>query len=199
MPTQSDKYYFPARYLGQPQKQYGIECDYSLLLDKVKKDRAKRRRDIKRTPYYFAYGSNMHLWQMKGRCLSAVSLGKVITKGERVVARGVADLVSTPGHVAHGVLWRITPDCLRSLDSYEGCPWLYRRELIRVVTVDKRTVRAWVYRMVLPYSAPDRPFSPTYAATCLLGAVYHGITAIDVWKNVAAPASGQTIKDGASW
>ena len=69
---------------------------------------------------YFAYGSNLHKDQMSRRCPAAEPLGKLIMPNTRLVFRGVADVVRADGVDCPGGIWRITAECERALDRYEG-------------------------------------------------------------------------------
>jgi hypothetical protein len=69
---------------------------------------------------YWAYGSNLSLAHMSRRCPQADPIIGLYLSHTRMVFRGVADVTSTPRSDAPGGLWRVTPDCERSLDSYEG-------------------------------------------------------------------------------
>ena len=69
---------------------------------------------------YFAYGSNLHIEQMSRRCPAAVKVGVLVLPNTRLVFRGVADVISEDGVECPGGIWRITPECERALDRYEG-------------------------------------------------------------------------------
>lgn len=83
---------------------------------------------------YFAYGSNMNLDQMAARCPSAQPLTEAWLDDWRLQFRGVADIEEHKGESVPGALWRITPDCLRSLDRYEGWPRFYGRYAVTART-----------------------------------------------------------------
>lgn len=95
---------------------------------------------------YFAYGMNTNLDQMTVRCPNAVCLGSAWVDNYKLVFRTHADIEKSPGSVCHGVLWEITPDCLRSLDMLEGYPYYYSRFKIKIQTV-AGTVKSLVYQM----------------------------------------------------
>ena len=81
--------------------------------------------------YYFAYGSNMNLDQMAYRCPAASVVENVRLDGYRLTfcgrgkGSGVATILPEEGSQVEGVLWKITPECEKSLDFYEGYPHLY--------------------------------------------------------------------------
>lgn len=99
--------------------------------------------------FYFAYGSNCNLGQMARRCPAAKKVGPVTLDGYRLTfngrrdGTGVANVLKNPGTVVHGLLWEITPACERSLDHYEGFPFLYGKEMVTVQTEDGRAGRRW--------------------------------------------------------
>jgi hypothetical protein len=97
---------------------------------------------------YFAYGSNLHIDQMRWRCPTAIPRGPAILRGHRLTFRGVADLEVARRGVARGGLWSITAADLAALDRYEGYPSLYRRFVLEVEDQDGRARKAIVYLMV---------------------------------------------------
>ena len=101
--------------------------------------------------YYFAYGSNMNLDQMAYRCPAAFVVENVKLDGYRLTFCGRGK--------GRGVLWKITPECEKSLDFYEGYPHLYGKEPVLVQGKDgvKREVMA--YTMNAPYK--DQPAIPS--------------------------------------
>ena len=92
--------------------------------------------------YYFAYGSNMNLEQMKYRCPAAEVVENVRLENYRLAFRGrapgngVATVLPEKGSYVEGVLWKITEACEKSLDFYEGFPSFYGKESIRVKNQD---------------------------------------------------------------
>lgn len=98
---------------------------------------------------YFAYGSNLNLRQMKQRCPDARPIGVAKLPGHRLVFRGVADVIpNRQGGSVMGVIWEITPRCLKELDRYEGYPHLYGRRYCTVIGEDDGILReAIVYYM----------------------------------------------------
>lgn len=83
------------------------------------------REDSYLSTLYFAYGANLNRTSMRERCPAAIPCGAYRLEGFRLVFRTVADIEPAPGEAVHGVLWRITPECLRSLDVFEGYPDVY--------------------------------------------------------------------------
>ena len=87
---------------------------------------------------YFAYGSNINLDQMERRCPNAQVVGPVVLENYKLLFRsntrnaGVATIKPHKGRKVHGLLWKITPECEKSLDIYEGWPRLYEKEDVTV-------------------------------------------------------------------
>ena len=79
--------------------------------------------------YYLSYGMNTNLESMKARCPDAEPMGGFYLPNYRLVFRGVADLVPEDDCIAPVVLWKITTQCLRSLDRVEGYPTLEERSI----------------------------------------------------------------------
>ena len=69
---------------------------------------------------YWAYGSNLNIRQMKRRCPRAKQLRPLHMTESQLVFRGVADITRTKNAITPGGLWRISGECERILDSYEG-------------------------------------------------------------------------------
>ena len=117
---------------------------------------------------YFAYGSNLDESQMRYRTPGARLVGRARLADYRLVFRGVADIEPAPGKLVDGKLWSITTNDLRSLDRYEGYPYLYDRRELKVVRADGQVVEAIVYIMVNT-SEQSLP-SPGYLDGILAGA-----------------------------
>ena len=80
----------------------------------------------------------MNLDQMEFRCPNAEVIGNVMVKDYRLAFRGnsrgngVASILPEQGEQVSGVLWSITEKCEKSLDYYEGYPYLYGKQDILV-------------------------------------------------------------------
>lgn len=97
---------------------------------------------------YFAYGSNLHLDQMIGRCNDAEPVDRAILRGYRLTFhRGVADVVPSPRSSVVGALYMVSTADIVALDRYEGYPRLYRRQTIALELPGDRVVRAFCYVM----------------------------------------------------
>lgn len=107
---------------------------------------------------YIAYGSNLNLEQMKHRCPTAEVMGTAELKNWRLWFRGgahsaVATIERGPGFTVPVLIWRLQPQDELSLDHYEGFPFLYRKETLRVTLNGKR-----VYVMVYIMNESNHPY-----------------------------------------
>ncbi|MEF9865937.1 MAG: gamma-glutamylcyclotransferase family protein [Oscillospiraceae bacterium] len=138
---------------------------------------------------YFAYGSNMNLEQMAHRCPNAKVVGAVSVRGYRLAfcgkkENGVATIVPQEGRHVDGVLWKITTDCEKSLDMYEGYPRLYGKKSITVSGANMPPITAMVYTMNAPYR--DTPALPSkqYLNGILCGCYENKISSIPIMQSV---------------
>ena len=104
-----------------------------------------------RNKLYLAYGSNLNLEQMANRCPTAKVVGNSKINGYRLLFRGahagaVATIEPFKGESVPVLAWEITPADEAALDRYEGWPFLYRKETIKV-RLNGKTVQAMVYIM----------------------------------------------------
>ena len=79
---------------------------------------------------YFAYGSNLHHFQMKRRCKDSVFLKKINLKGFRLTFRSkyrAADIEPKKNSIVQGGLFEISKSDEKKLDVYEDYPTLYKK------------------------------------------------------------------------
>ena len=79
---------------------------------------------------YFAYGSNLNLFQMKRRCKDSVFLKKYELKGYRLNFRSkyrAADIEKSKNSIVPGALFEISKSDEKKLDVYEDFPVLYKK------------------------------------------------------------------------
>ena len=95
---------------------------------------------------YFAYGANTNDDGMEFRCPAAKKVGTLSLPDYRLVFRGVADIEHAPHNEVLGVMWDITKACEKSLDGFEGYPFLYRKEYF-VAKVDGEVQDVMFYTM----------------------------------------------------
>ena len=79
---------------------------------------------------YFAYGSNLNLFQMKRRCKDSIFLKKYELKGYRLNFRSkyrAADIEKNKNSLVPGALFEISKSDEKKLDVYEDFPVLYKK------------------------------------------------------------------------
>ena len=79
---------------------------------------------------YFAYGSNLNLFQMKRRCKDSVFIKKYELKGYRLNFRSkyrAADIEKNKNSLVPGALFEISKSDEKKLDVYEDYPILYKK------------------------------------------------------------------------
>lgn len=97
---------------------------------------------------YFAYGSNLNKEHMAQRCPNATPVCKIMMPDQRLVFRGVADCIYEPGAICPGAIWKITAECERALDIYEGVrSSMYRKEYLELDKPFMGETRIMLYRM----------------------------------------------------
>lgn len=120
-----------------------------------------------KTCLYWAYGSNLCVRNMKERCPGAKKLRRLYVQGGQLVFRGVADVTTKEDSVVPGGLWRITKDCERALDRYEGvASGLYMKKWLEV-EMEGNTYEVLFYQMRM--SRGVMPPSECYLDTIVEG------------------------------
>ena len=79
---------------------------------------------------YFAYGSNLHHFQMKRRCKDSCFLKKINLKDFRLTFRSkyrAADIEPKKNSIVPGGLFEISKSDEKKLDVYEDYPFLYKK------------------------------------------------------------------------
>lgn len=108
-------------------------------------------------PLYFAYGSNLDVQQMHGRCAEAVSLvASGCLRGYALAFNayasswggGVADVVVAPQQEVWGLVYEVSLAGLERLDVYEGYPHLYTRFQGAIGTSQGVLTDVWIYTVV---------------------------------------------------
>lgn len=117
---------------------------------------------------YFAYGSNINLDQMACRCPAAEVVGPVILDNYKLLFRGnyrgtgVATIKPHKGRKVYGLLWKLTPECEKSLDIYEGFPHLYDKQSVTVHDDSGQEFTVMVYVMTDLCKTPAMPSAGYY-------------------------------------
>ena len=79
---------------------------------------------------YFAYGSNLHHFQMKKRCKDSIFIKKMNLKDFRLTFRSkyrAADIEPKKNSIVPGGLFEISKSDEKKLDIYEDYPILYKK------------------------------------------------------------------------
>ena len=114
--------------------------------------------------YVFAYGSNLHLSQMKRRCPSARPVALVALENHRLAFVGhssrwggaVATAFPSDGKLVAGVVYDINLADLRVLDACEGAPRVYQREPVMVRSLrTNRLIEADCYFLDRTFGVPS--------------------------------------------
>ena len=100
---------------------------------------------------YFAYGSNLHLAQMKDRCPDSEVFMSFILKNFKLVFRTVADIEKNVGSEVNGVIFKISQKDEKSLDRYEGVPILYKKEYFEI-DIEEKQNKVLYYKMTSSYN-----------------------------------------------
>ena len=83
---------------------------------------------------YFAYGSNLHHFQMKRRCKDSIFIKKIKLKNFRLTFRSkyrAADIEKKRNSFVPGGLFEISKNDEKKLDVYEDFPNLYKKYYFR--------------------------------------------------------------------
>ena len=85
---------------------------------------------------YFAYGSNLHHFQMKRRCKDSIYLKKINLKDFKLSFRSkyrAADIEFKKNSIVPGALFEISKSDEKKLDVYEDFPILYKKILFSIL------------------------------------------------------------------
>lgn len=126
--------------------------------------------------FYAAYGSNLNLNQMRGRCAGAKVVGTAIIEGFELLFKGggwgsYLTVEPKEGSAVPAGIWSITDEDEEELDMYEGYPDFYYKTNMRLDV--KRPDGIYekldcIIYIMHEYMALGRP-SAGYMKTCLEG------------------------------
>jgi cation transport regulator ChaC len=125
----------------------------------------------------FAYGSNLDVDQMFGRCPDSLVVGPAFLPGYSLEFVGsshswggaVANVYkSSPGCNVPGMVYRVTLEDLRHLDACEGAPLVYQRIKAQVKTFNGKP------RTVHVYLRDDDDLILGYPSVRYFRAIYRG-------------------------
>ena len=99
---------------------------------------------------YFAYGSNLHHFQMKRRCKDSIFIKRINLNDFRLTFRSkyrAADIELKKNSIVPGALFEISKSDEKKLDKYEDYPILYKkyyfeynRKKVMTYTMVKKTL-----------------------------------------------------------
>lgn len=132
---------------------------------------------------YYAYGSNMPLDHLQGRCPEAVPYGPALLSGYRIGFRypstsfpggAAADIIPDANSRVWGVLYEVTERDLRALDRFEDVDQGGYRRITLDVLYDGLEVEAWSYEVIDKLDDDCRPV-PAYLELMIEGALQAGL------------------------
>ena len=107
---------------------------------------------------YFAYGSNLNLFQMKRRCKDSIFLKKINLKDFRLTFRSkyrAADIEPKKNSIVPGGLFEISKSDEKKLDVYEDYPVLYRKFYF---TYYEKKVMTYIMVKKTPFKFPTERY-----------------------------------------
>lgn len=123
--------------------------------------------------FYFGYGSNLDIPQMKRRCLDCVPVQAAKLPGYLLTFSGVLTIARDPSAYVLGGIYKVSDEDEGALDIYEGYPHLYVK---RYTHVTIEGVRQEVFYYVMPEdSFTVAPPSLGYYETCEQGYLDWGL------------------------
>lgn len=116
---------------------------------------------------YFAYGAMMSPQVVRRRGIAIVDAEPAVVKdhalvfdiaGIWIVEPAFASIVASPESEVHGVLYRLAPDAMARLDSYEGPE--YRTLDVTAIGASRGSVSARTYQTIAPVTGrrPSRRY-----------------------------------------
>lgn len=98
-------------------------------------------------PFYFAYGANLDVTAMAGRCPHAkpAGLARLMNFRFLIMRDGVASVQREPGAVVHGLLWSLELSDVAPLDAFEDVAAGLYTKTIQPVMKTVGSVQAFLY------------------------------------------------------
>ena len=129
------------------------------------------------TRYYIAYGSNLNMSQMRGRCPFAKPIGTAELTDYTLLFKGskTGNYLTVEPKKGDSVpvgVWAVTPTDEKQLDIYEGYPRLYYKKDLRLPVKNIETgitkeLDVFVY--IMHEDHPHGMPSKEYLRTCIEG------------------------------
>ena len=107
---------------------------------------------------YFAYGSNLHHFQMKRRCKDSIFLKKINLKNFKLTFRSkyrAADIEHKNKSIVQGALFEISKSDEKKLDFYESYPILYKKHYF---TYYGKRVMTYTMCKKTPFTFPTKRY-----------------------------------------
>ena len=111
---------------------------------------------------YFAYGSNLNIFQMKRRCKDSKFLKKIKLKDFRLTFRSkyrAADIEKKNNSLVPGGLFEISKSDERKLDVYEDFPILYKKMYFKYYG---KKVMTYIMVKITSFRYPTEGYLNTY-------------------------------------
>jgi gamma-glutamylcyclotransferase (GGCT)/AIG2-like uncharacterized protein YtfP len=110
-------------------------------------------------PLYFAYGANMDVPAMAGRCPSARVIGPARLPRHRffITSDGYASVARDPRAAVHGLLWEVALSDVRALDRFEEIDRGLYVKITQPVIADAGPRRALIYVATATQAGAPRP------------------------------------------
>ena len=107
---------------------------------------------------YFAYGSNLHHFQMKRRCKDSFFLKKINLIDFKLTFRSnhrAADIEPKKNSIVPGALFEISKSDEKKLDIYEDFPTLYKKYYFYYY---KKKVMTYMMAKKTPFTFPTKRY-----------------------------------------
>lgn len=150
---------------------------------------------------YVAYGSNLHLEQMRYRCPDAKVFGTGVLKNHSLTfwgnwhRNGVATVLPDADTDVPVAVWEISARDEKNLDCYEGWPHLYRKEDIVVTMDDGSTITGMVYLMNESYPGSRSHMSAACPSDTYYNTIATGYRSFGFDLDFLAQARTNTIRE----
>ncbi len=110
--------------------------------------------------YYFAYGSNLNLEQMKSRCPCSVPVVRAKLKDYQLGFNRTADILENKGSEVWGAIYDVPKGDMKALDRYEGYPHFYKKLDVKVESYRGKAYKVFTYAMI--FEGAERPSDSYY-------------------------------------
>lgn len=116
--------------------------------------------------YYFAYGSNLNLVEMKNRCKDSIYLASTFLYDYELIFNKFLTIIPSKNSKVPIGIFKISENDELNLDIYEEYPSLYKKEIIKL-NFNKEIIEGLIYIMN-DFNKLEKP-SKSYFNRCLDG------------------------------